>query len=934
MTSPAPTPVPARLLSTVDDFVAELGGRRGAAGAGSDLERDLGLGSLERVELLTRIERDFGVSLPDEAVREARTPEALVQAVLRALAAGEGGVDFRAEPMAEGQEGGAAVVPASVSTLVELARFRAEHDGDRVQLSLLADDLTPTPITYGGLWDRVRRAASGLGALGLAPGDRVCLVFPTSIDFFVAFLGVLVAGAVPVPIYPPMSLRDLDGYLARHRRLLANAGARVVVADRQLLPAARLLASTREVSATSLDNLESQGELGAGVARVVSADLALIQYTSGSTGDPKGVALSHGNLIANMRAIGQGARLTDRDVAVSWLPLYHDMGLIGVWLTAFLHASPVVLLSPLQFLARPERWLWAFHRFGGTVAPAPNFGYELCCRKVRDEDLAGLDLSTWRVALNGAEPVRPATVERFLARFEPYGFRRTSMLPVFGLAENAVALTFPTLDCGPRYDRVEPEVFRAERRAEPSTAESALTFVSAGGPLPTCDVRVVTPDTESLEALPERHEGLIVFRGPSTMQGYFGRPEATAAVRRGEWTSTGDLGYFADGELFVTGRLKDLVIKGGRKYHPQDLEAAANEVPGIRKGLVVAFDAPAEGGAAGEMLVLVAETRKPAAAHGEIERAVSEAVLAAVGTPADRVVLVPPGTIPKTSSGKLRRRECRDRFLAGTLGPPPRRSGAALWTIGVGAVRARLAAALDTVGRSLFGLWVWIIVFTVLIPGVLAALAFTRRPESSWRLIRATLRTAGRLTGLLPRRLGGPLPVGAAVVVANHQSYLDALALVAALERPMAFTPKREVFDWPIVGRVVRRLGAVPIDRDSTAGRLESFASGAEALAAGRALQVFAEGTFARSGGLLPFRLGAFRLAHEGAVPLVPVAIRGTRTALPGDTCWPRPARLEIEVLPTHQPLPADAGFRAELDQRDQVRTALARAVGEPLLEG
>lgn len=929
----APTPVPTRLLTTVDAFVAELGGRRGAAGAGSDLERDLGLGSLERIELLTRIERDFGVTLPDAAVREARTPEALVRAVLRALAAGDTGFEFRTEAESPVAAGGAAAVPSSIATLVELARFRAEHDGDRVLMSLLADDLTPTPITYGELWERVRRAAAGLGSLGLAPGDRVCLVFPTSIDFFVAFLGTLAAGAVPVPIYPPMSLTDLDGYLVRHRRLLQNAGARVVVADAQLLPVARLLGHGGAAQATGLAALETLTAPGSGVARVAAGDLALIQYTSGSTGDPKGVALSHGNLLANMRAIGAGAQLSDRDVAVSWLPLYHDMGLIGVWLTAFLHAAPIVLLSPLQFLARPERWLWAFHRFGGTVAPAPNFGYELCCRKIRDEDLEGLDLSTWRVALNGAEPVRPATVERFLARFEPYGFRRSTMLPVFGLAENAVALTFPALDRGPRYDRVDADVFRDEHRAVPSDTDSALTFVSAGGPLPTCDVRVVMPDSESLDALPERQEGLIVFRGPSAMVGYFGRPEATAAVRRGEWTSTGDLGYFADGELFVTGRVKDLVIKGGRKYHPQDLEAAANEVPGIRKGLVVAFDAPAEGGP-GEILVLVAETREPAAAHGALERAVNDAVLAAVGTPVDRVVLVPPGTIPKTSSGKLRRRETRERFLAGPLGPPPRRSGRAALTIVVGTIRNRLAAASRAFGRGAFGAWVWLLVGLLLVPGVLAGLLLTRRPETTWRVIRATLRAVGRLSGLLPRRLGPPLPEGAVVLAANHQSYLDAMALVAALERPVAFTPKREVFTWPIVGRVVRRLGAVAIDRDSTAGRLDSFASGAEALAAGRALQMFVEGTFARSGGLLPFRLGAFRLAHEAGVPLVPVAIRGTRAALPGEARWPRRARIEVEVLPACPPLAPGAGFREELEQRDQVRAELARVVGEPLLEG
>jgi len=426
-----------------------------------------------------------------------------------------------------------------------------------------------------------------------------------------------------------------------------------------------------------------------GVVRPSPEALGVIQYTSGSTGDPKGVALSHRAMLANIRAIGRGLDVTAEDVAINWLPLYHDMGLIGSWLTALYHGIPVVALSPLSFLSRPERWLWAFHRYRGTASPAPNFAFDLCSHKIPDSALEGLDLSSWRAALCGAEPVRPETLERFIRRFEPYGFRREAMLPVYGLAETSVALTLTPPGRGPRYDRVERAAFLAEGRAEPSGAADALTLVSSGRPVPAHEVRVVDPDAPDRD-LAERRQGKILFRSPSVMEGYYQRPEATAAVRVGEWIDTGDLGYLAQGELYVTGRIKDLVIKGGRKYHPQDIERAAQRVAGVRQGCVVAFDAPAE---RGEAIVVVAETARPAAEHERIVREVVAAVAGEIGTPPDRVVLLPPRTLPKTSSGKLKRRETRTLFVKGGLagrarpawldlassGSTPSRSGCPSW---------------------------------------------------------------------------------------------------------------------------------------------------------------------------------------------------------------------------------------------------------------
>ena len=423
-------------------------------------------------------------------------------------------------------------------------------------------------------------------------------------------------------------------------------------------------------------------------------DLALIQYTSGSTGDPKGVTLTHANLISNVSSIGEAVGVSDDDVVVSWLPLYHDMGLIGCWLFALWHGLPMISMSPLTFLRRPKSWLKAMSDYRGTLSPAPNFAYELALRRIRDRDLEGVDLSSWRWALNGAEAVGPETVERFCARFAPYGFRKESMKPVYGLAENAVALTFPAASETPRIDRVARETFQRQRRAVPAAdGESALRFVSVGRPIAGNEVRVMDDDGQPT---PERVEGDVEFRGPSATPGYYRNRRATAEIRTADgWTRTGDRGYFADGDLFITGRVKDLIIKAGRNIHPTEVEGAAAQVDGIRKGCVVAFSVGGvESGR--EQLVVVAETRQQdAEARAKLAAEVRRQVRSTVQVAPDVVELVVPRVVPKTPSGKLRRAETRDRYLNQELIPHRR----PVWVQVVRLGAASLAATLVT--------WLW-----------------------------------------------------------------------------------------------------------------------------------------------------------------------------------------------------------------------------------
>ncbi|MBI5441890.1 MAG: fatty acyl-AMP ligase [Deltaproteobacteria bacterium] len=556
---------------------------------------------------------------------------------------------------------------AGAATLLDVLDRRARLMGDRPWLTQYEKDSASAELTFGGLAEGAQAWAARLREAGVEAGDRVLLVLPTERAFYEAFWGILLSGAVPVPAYPPVRLGRLDEYLETARALAGNCGARALATNELLRP---LLRPLEEVQGGRLPLLVPRG---APAARPPSPalsgdDLALLQYTSGSTGRQKGVALTHANLLANLRAIGAGVRLSPEDVAVSWLPLYHDMGLIGLMLGTVYWGVPLVALSPVDFLRKPARWLRLLSDHRGTVTAGPNFAYSLLARKARDADLTGLDLSSCRVALCGAEPIYPSTIEAFTRRFAPFGFRPEAFFPAYGLAEATLAVSFSELDALPHVERLEAETLEARGRAVRVPGEQGgRALVSVGRPLPTVEVGI--ENGEGL--LGEGLLGEVVVRGPSVMAGYFGDAEATAQTLRGGWLHTGDLGFLLDGRLFIAGRKKDLVIKAGRNYFAEDLEAAAASVPGVRPGGIAVF--AAEDSARGtEEVVLVAEVAQAgdeATLAEELRRAVGERT----GCRPDRVVLVGPRTLPKTSSGKVQRFKARQHYLAGTLGATERK---------------------------------------------------------------------------------------------------------------------------------------------------------------------------------------------------------------------------------------------------------------------
>lgn len=522
-----------------------------------------------------------------------------------------------------------------------------------------------THRSYRALYHQARAVGAALAARGVGAGDRVLLVLPTGFEFAVAFFGAQLLGAIPVPSYPPAALERAPRAIERLGHVARSCGAGLCITSRGLRPLLGELAlggGVRELVAVE-GLLEGNGRnLPRHTPRPEAP--ALIQYTSGSTDRPRGVVLTHHNVVANIHAFGQalGARRTD--VVASWLPLYHDMGLIGALLGAIYWRVPLALMSPLAFLADPLRWLRVISEHRATISQAPNFAYALCARRAAAADLAGLDLSSWRVAMNGAEAVRADTLEAFAAALAPCGFRAESFLPVYGLAEASLAAAFPPPGRPWRVLSVDREALAAGRVRE-RRGDGSVELVGVGGPVPGHAVTIVD---ERGRPLPEREVGHIVVQGPSVMDGYFGDQAATAAVLRADALWTGDLGFVAAGELYVAGRAKDLIVVRGRNYYAEDLERVATGVSGIRPGGAVAFGL-GDAGSGTERVVLVCETRvNDPDGRTALARAVAGAVTGATAVQLDEVVLVPPGTIPKTPSGKPQRSLCRNRYLADELG--------------------------------------------------------------------------------------------------------------------------------------------------------------------------------------------------------------------------------------------------------------------------
>lgn len=884
------------------------------ASPADSLQNRFGIDSMGRAELALRIENSLGFRLPDSVIANAETPDDLVSAIVSTGTLRRKSADMRVRPSdRSGSRDHTAAqetdYAGTAKTVVEVLYRNAERTPNKAYLEFVDPEDRSHLLTFGELVESSRQIAVGLQSRGLSHHEPVAIMLPTSLDFFFSFFGVLLAGGIPVPLYPPDRPGKLEDYIRRQSGILSNCETRFLLTTEEGLKLSPVLAPRLPTLRNLVIPRELKSPSGL-LARpnIQGNDTALLQYTSGSTGDPKGVVLTHSNLLANIRAMGKAAQASSSDVFVSWLPLYHDMGLIGACLGTLYHGAFLALISPISFLTHPSRWLWMIHQHRATLSAAPNFAYELCSRRVSDQELKGLDLSSWRIAFNGAEPVSPETIQRFSHRFEPAGFKSEAMKPVYGLAESSVGLAFPRLGQAPRIERLMP---------------GRHTFVSCGFPLQGHKIRVI--DSEG-HILPEREIGRIEFQGPSSTSGYFRNPLATGVLlQHFPWIDTGDLGFIADGEVFIVGRAKDVIIRAGRHVFPHELEELVGDLPGIRKGCVAVFGVKSSLTGT-ERIIIAAETRFSLEnERSALLKRIAELSASTLEIPADEVLLVPPRSIPKTSSGKLRRSECARLYETGQLERPPSRLEQTLrvaWTSAV-------FSFLQLVGRfrrKAYGIYAWAVAITLSFPiaiGLLVIPAFPARFSYARRCVRLGL----WLTGLCPEivRKDGSEPHAAlpspSILVANHASYLDAFALIAALPGTFRFVAKKEFESNRILSPFFRRLGCIFIERAAPQATIEGSRSLEEAVNAGNTLMIFPEGTFTRESELRPFHLGAFFTAASTGVPIVPIAIHGTRSVLNADRRMPR--RHAIRVTVFSPVCPEGTGWKESLRLKNAAHRAI-----------
>lgn len=892
----------------------------------ADLTQDLGIDSLGRVELFLRIEKAFGIRLPDTLMAEAKTLAELKEAIEIAKPTLFPTLTTRIELLEP-----ICLDLSSDKTLGEVLFRYAQETPTRPHIYLQDEQSRETIIRYDQLFEGASRVARGLCTRGIKPGETVALMLPTSRDFFYSFFGVLLAGGVPVPIYPPFRLDKIEEYIKREANILRNAEVRVLIT----FDKAKRISGILRAFIASLISVDTTEELMLldGVLPQVqldSTDPALIQYTSGSTSLPKGVLLTHQNLLANIRAIGSTIELSPTDRAVSWLPLYHDMGLIGSWLFSLYHGIPITILSPLSFLSRPERWLWAIHTHRATLSAAPNFAYELCVRKIEEESLEGLDLSSWRLALNAAEAVNPKTLRDFVKKFSKYGFSEKAFSPVYGLAESTVGLTFPPLGRPPRIDKIARKPFEQTRRAIPATAndKNILEFVACGGPIEGHEIRIVD---ESNNLLEERHIGLLQFRGPSSLQGYYRNPKATAAIYHDGWWDSGDLAYLAEGEVFITGRKKDVIIKAGRNIHPEELEEITSGVKGIRRGCVVAFGV-ADRITGTEKIVVVAETHEQnKMLRDQMIAEIVQKIALATEMPPDHVILVPPKIVPKTSSGKLRRANCKELYLKGLLGQKHWSSGLQMFRLWFFWLKEECFRLSKNIAKTLYSCYVG---FLLVFFGIIAwSVVMRTSPKRGRRFCKGWLKLLFWLSAC-PLRVRGQEHLAhdePVIFVSNHASYVDAVVLLTLLPENTLFVGKKELLQAPILRSFMKKFRFLTVDRLDFSQSLSDVERILAIVKEGASMMLFPEGTFTYATGLRPFRFGAFKIAAEAMRPLCPIALKGTRAILRDDFYLMTPGKITVTIAPSIQP--QNNSWQEVVRLHTEARNEIARHCGEPIID-
>lgn len=913
-----------KLITIVRDLLTDSGeSNKKEISLHTSLQSGLGIDSIGRAELYHRIEKYFNIQLSQHAMENS---DSLFD-ILNEISIATTDTKFQKTDSFFTYSAATQLDASTVETLVDVLAMHATAHPDQPHI-YLPDENNNEIISYGKLFNSALIIANALQNQEIEPGDKIALMLPTCPEFFYAFFGILLANCTPVPIYPPLRVHQLEAYAKQEAKILNNAEARMLITFDKAIKLGRLLQAfvPHLKQILSADTLLSQDKK-ATLINSKSTHAALIQYTSGSTNTPKGVFLSHQNLLSNIRAYGSAIQVSPQDKVVSWLPLYHDLGLIGNWLGSLYFGIPLIAFSPLSFLNRPEKWLWAIHQHKATISAGPNFAYDLCIKKIDTTKLEGLDLSTWRLAINGAETVQPKTIREFTTKFSAYGFKAETMLPVYGLAETSLGLTASPLGRPPRIDNIDRKSFEEKKLAISTIKTSSvhcLEFVSCGLPLSGQEIRIVDNQNNMLS---DRMVGHLQFRGPSSMRGYYNNPEATQEIFHNGWWDSGDLAYKAEGEIFITGRKKDLIIKAGRNIYPSEIETVTASISEIRRGCVIAFGIQ-DHLTGTDKIIIVAETNQLDNQKQQtmIER-IKEAVVSAVNVSPDEINLVPPHTIPKTSSGKLQRSICKKMYLEKSL----KQSSIVIPVIRLGLKWLALKTwqSIKKFGKVIYTFYMAIFVFLTL-PPLWMMVKILKRPSAA-RLIKGWVRSLC-FVSFCPITINGKENISEnqkpAIFTANHTSYLDIILLTRILPKNVRFVGKQELFKIPILRTFLNKLEHISVRRNDQTHAIEDMNKCKEVLAQGDSIFIFPEGTIHNRIGLRSFKLGAFKLAVESNIPICPIAINGTRNYWPKKKYLFTPGKIILTICDFVYPKTKDWQEINRL--KNKIYMDIANHCGEP----
>ena len=890
--------IESQLLALLRAFLSESDGGHAAHAVSLNavIDKELGIGSIEKAEFIGRVEKHFEVQLSEKTLVEAVTVADLVDAIEKAAPPKQ---VFSQKMNLELET--SHVDTTRAESLVDVLLQYAENEPDRPHVFLQDESGSEEVITYGQLFEKSKQVASSLQQKGLHPNETVAILLPTGMDFLAAFFGVLLIGCVPVPIYPPLHPDQIESYIKREAGILNNAEVRALITFERVEKKLGEILKTFIPSLQFVATVSALCAIESGALTIQKNSAAMIQYTSGSTGNPKGVLLSHDNLLANIRAYGEAVGVKSTDVLISWLPLYHDMGLIGMWLGSLYYGIPLILMSPLAFLSRPEKWLWTIHYHRGTLSAAPNFAYELCVRKIEDEALEGLDLSSLRLVFDGAEAVYPSTLARFYDKFSKYGLKKESIAPAYGLAECTVGLAIPRPGDVYRVDTVCQSTFENEQKAMPAKNDdkNTMSFVACGKVIPHHEMRIVD---QNRQPLLDRHIGQLQFRGPSAMQGYYRNEKATAAIYHEGWWDTGDYAYLSEGDLFITGRQKDLIIKGGRNFYPDTIEEAIKQLETATNGTVVAFGVT-DTKLGTEKLIIVAETdNTDESQRSEAIASIMRQTATAVGIPVDEVVLVSPNSIPKTASGKVRRAECKQLYLSKQLDG---KHAPVWWQLAKLLVMSKMKKVKQvfvTGLKAIHTAYLYLLLFVASPFLYIGALILPTKWARKWfRSITRGLFFCGGIPIHIHEKnnLSQKTPV---IFVANHASYIDAVLMLAIMPSNTTYVGKKEIRNMPLIRTVYKHLRYLTVDREDFAQSQTDVEKMIGALKAGDNIVLFPEGTFLYATGLRPFKSGAFKMAVTAQAPVCALALRGTRKVMRDNSWLMNWTPLHVTVAPSMSP--------------------------------